>query len=767
MRIVRAAAGLGVLAAVAVSVLTGPAHGVAARATSAAACVGAVGNGDGAIGSGDTLQAAPAAGRPCWVDVNPYPFGADGNPASAPCSGTLGNCLQVTSFAFRSWNRGLAVTEPTATSSTPYGVWRYNGSRWYPDPTFPGSSTCPGRTVLWAGKLDVWVIGGTRVLCRFDGAASQWEPFTLPAATLARGQQPIPAPGKGIGPLVIITTGACFAWDNCWFFGNYGSVVHWDGTELTDESPNIATSPALAGTYEDAVALTDAGGIPLGIAVANTRNSYYNQLAPPYSGNVTPLVSSSSAPPPTELFSSNGTSWSSVRYAPPTTPNGAADPYRTDLVAVAFGADDTGWAAGDPAGSGPPQINPTAPADTPEAAPLVPLSAGGADSSCKGPPVDQLTYTNAPPVVPGQPNEPDSYFWTSISTLPGSPGEAIAGGQLRTGPADDLVPHPTQTYETGEPVIVQTDCNGGYTVTRFVVQAASATSSTPATYKPDGDSGEYISALAASAVNDGWAATGGESISTPVRLFRLTDTTPPEAPAGNDVETRPLNLHETPPLIVFAPLPPPPLAPEPAPEPAPTPAPIVTATTKTLPPPIDHIKVKLHTATHTSANGAKTRSFTLEVSFTVVRNVTIGLEALRKGKVVATTGLKAFRPARGTLELPLKRADWPTKLRFLSDAPTVTLANPGSRISGSVTLGASASAIKGRHVTSVAFEDSPAGANRWQVIATVTAAPFKTQFDTSTLAPGSYDLRAVATDSAGVSAVSPTLPGVQIGGSQG
>jgi hypothetical protein len=68
----------------------------------------------------------------------------------------------------------------------------------------------------------------------------------------------------------------------------------------------------------------------------------------------------------------------------------------------------------------------------------------------------------------------------------------------------------------------------------------------------------------------------------------------------------------------------------------------------------------------------------------------------------------------------------------------------------------------------VEFEDSPAGANRWQVIATVTAAPFTTQLDTSTLAPGPYDLRAVATDSAGLSAVSRTLPGVQIvGGSHG
>jgi hypothetical protein len=51
------------------------------------------------------------------------------------------------------------------------------------------------------------------------------------------------------------------------------------------------------------------------------------------------------------------------------------------------------------------------------------------------------------------------------------------------------------------------------------------------------------------------------------------------------------------------------------------------------------------------------------------------------------------------------------------------------------------------------------------VIATVTARPFTTQFDTSTLQPGSYDLRVIATDSAGVSAVSQTVAGVQIAGS--
>src|SRR5262249_36610448 len=118
----------------------------------------------------------PVAGTPCWVDVSPYPFGSDGDPVdtSTPqCGLQQPACyLTITSFAFRSWNRGLAAAAPPpGVGKTPFGVWLWNGARWYPDPTFPGSGVCQGDTVLWAGKLDYWLVGpGSQnwpSICRF------------------------------------------------------------------------------------------------------------------------------------------------------------------------------------------------------------------------------------------------------------------------------------------------------------------------------------------------------------------------------------------------------------------------------------------------------------------------------------------------------------------------------------------------------------------------------------------------------------------------
>src|SRR5581483_6216480 len=49
----------------------------------------------------------------------------------------------------------------------------------------------------------------------------------------------------------------------------------------------------------------------------------------------------------------------------------------------------------------------------------------------------------------------------------------------------------------------------------------------------------------------------------------------------------------------------------------------------------------------------------------------------------------------------------------------------------------------------VVFQRSPAGADTWTTIATDASAPFAASLDTTGLADGSYDLRAVASDQAG------------------
>jgi hypothetical protein len=144
------------------------------------------------------------------------------------------------------------------------------------------------------------------------------------------------------------------------------------------------------------------------------------------------------------------------------------------------------------------------------------------------------------------------------------------------------------------------------------------------------------------------------------------------------------------------------------------------------------------------------------LTFRLRRATTIGAQALRGGRVVSSTGLEHLKGRTGRLVLALKRAEWPTSIRFITDLPKATLASPGRTLAGSVTLRASASAIRGRHVVSVLFQYSPAGKSTWIDIATVTAAPWRTLFDSTTVPNGRYDLRAVVTDSAkkvGASAV--------------
>ena len=85
-----------------------------------------------------------------------------------------------------------------------------------------------------------------------------------------------------------------------------------------------------------------------------------------------------------------------------------------------------------------------------------------------------------------------------------------------------------------------------------------------------------------------------------------------------------------------------------------------------------------------------------------------------------------------------------------STAPSVTLADPGSPLSGTVALSATA----GPSATRVDFEWSAAGAASWSPIGSDGSAPWGVSFDTTRLSDGLYDLRAVAYDSYGNSRAS-------------
>ncbi len=93
--------------------------------------------------------------------------------------------------------------------------------------------------------------------------------------------------------------------------------------------------------------------------------------------------------------------------------------------------------------------------------------------------------------------------------------------------------------------------------------------------------------------------------------------------------------------------------------------------------------------------------------------------------------------------------------------PTVTLANPGTTLSGVVPLSASAQ-DSGSGVAQVRFEIATSGSGDWSTIGVEPSAPYGLSFDTRGLANGLYDLRAVAIDLAGNVADSQVVSGISI-----
>lgn len=85
-------------------------------------------------------------------------------------------------------------------------------------------------------------------------------------------------------------------------------------------------------------------------------------------------------------------------------------------------------------------------------------------------------------------------------------------------------------------------------------------------------------------------------------------------------------------------------------------------------------------------------------------------------------------------------------------SPTVTLADPGSPLRGTVTLNATAADTGGSGIDSIRFERAPTTTSNWVTICNGSATTCS--FNTTGATDGSYDLRAVATDVAGNTATS-------------
>jgi hypothetical protein len=90
--------------------------------------------------------------------------------------------------------------------------------------------------------------------------------------------------------------------------------------------------------------------------------------------------------------------------------------------------------------------------------------------------------------------------------------------------------------------------------------------------------------------------------------------------------------------------------------------------------------------------------------------------------------------------------------RIDNTAPSVTMTDPGTPLSGSITLGATATDVGGSGVSSVTIQRSPAGAGTWTDVCTDSSSPYSCSFDTTTVGDTLYDFRAVGTDVAGNSA---------------
>ncbi len=78
---------------------------------------------------------------------------------------------------------------------------------------------------------------------------------------------------------------------------------------------------------------------------------------------------------------------------------------------------------------------------------------------------------------------------------------------------------------------------------------------------------------------------------------------------------------------------------------------------------------------------------------------------------------------------------------------SVTLADPGAYLRGTVAL--TATATSNGTITSVKFQRAPAGSTAWTDLCTDTAAPYTCSWNTTQVTDGAYDLRAVLTDSTG------------------
>jgi Bacterial Ig domain/Bacterial Ig-like domain (group 3) len=100
-----------------------------------------------------------------------------------------------------------------------------------------------------------------------------------------------------------------------------------------------------------------------------------------------------------------------------------------------------------------------------------------------------------------------------------------------------------------------------------------------------------------------------------------------------------------------------------------------------------------------------------------------------------------------------------TNRRVDNTAPTATMTNPGSPITGTKSFDGTSTDTGGSGVASLKFQSSPTGAGTWSDMCSDTTSPYSCSYDTSALSDGQYDFRSLATDNAGNTANSTVYSG--------
>jgi hypothetical protein len=204
----------------------------------AALCALTVATGPAAPSYGATPGPTPSSdGHAAWTSapaqLPPTPTGAQPSPYPVGI-GSIGD------IEFWGPNRGVLITAGNAL--VPAGLYAYDGLSWHQLATVCGGTD--GR-IAWAGPDEFWTISDERPL-----SLNGFSPVILQDASLCHfdnGQvvASYSMPVSTIYPTM--NAAACASASDCWFGGDGGFHLHWDGTTLSEvDSANTHAASAMA-----------------------------------------------------------------------------------------------------------------------------------------------------------------------------------------------------------------------------------------------------------------------------------------------------------------------------------------------------------------------------------------------------------------------------------------------------------------------------------------------------------------------------------------